>query len=290
MPVGKLFEYLRSSHDHTITPEELQNLERCPDINNKLSSDNSGDLMETDRLIRFTVAGWGLLLSWLFHLWILGSPNVEALIKGISGTLVVGLMSGPFLGFMISVIAEQILRCWRGGSTTLSIIETPEELFRFVSDLKKLLPEMSSELDKIYGDMPCEFRVTTCSTASWNWRKRRRFIKNAKRFEAYFNFLHHSKNPEPILKFNTRRWTIYWMSLNSLWAIFIGAVCAFITAGDFHGRHFFPNRFFMEVPIIIAFVLLWWKHRDRRDEINRIARLWLYSKAEGSHGPAGNSP
>jgi hypothetical protein len=240
--------------------------------------------METDRLIRFTVAGWGLLASWIFHLWILGSPAVEDLIKGINGTLVAGFMSGPFLGFMISVIAEKILRWWRGGSITLSIIETPEELFRFVSDLKKLLPEMSSELDKIYGDMPCEFRVTTCGTPSWGCCKRKRFIKSAKRFEAYFNFLHHSMNPQSILKFNTRRWTVYWMSLNSLWAIFIGAICAVLTAGKFHQRPPDYLHCIMEGLIIIGFWLLLRKNGDRRDEINKIARLWLYSEAERSDG------
>ena len=234
--------------------------------------------MDTNRLIRLTVAGWGLVLSWIFHLWILGAyVPIQTVLSGAVAPLVVGLMVGPFLGFLISSVAAFVVRLYLGGSIQFDI--PSEKRFRFVEALQRLMPEVRIELMDSLNKWPPNLGDN--SESRWRrFKSRRQDRSYSDDFEPYFNLLYHTRAPATLIEYTTRRWTIYWMSLNSASAMLIGAVVALLTAGDFWNRRLALCHVLLEVLIVIVVVAVSSRLRHLPREIGDVAQLWLYSEAQ----------
>jgi len=185
--------------------------------------------MDANRITRFTVAGWAFLIAWFLQLWILGynfTPilqsisNAQSLPAGV-GAVLVGVAAGPILGFVFSTFSFAALRYIRGGEPEFDVPEG-DEFNRYSKSLKALLPTERRQLDEL-------LRIVETNNIRGSWQQDRRRKKEVDALIPYFNLLFHSRAPSTLIDYASRRWTIYWMSVNSICSTILGILFALLT-------------------------------------------------------------
>lgn len=175
-------------------------------------------------------------------------------------TILVGIAAGPILGFILSSFAYVVL----SKLYPEFIIPDETELERYKTALKILIPESQADLDQIFR-----------SNAAGFFQRQKR----SRKLLPYFNFLVHTRAPSLLIEYTARRWTIFWMSVNSICAFVVGSLFALSPPWDFLERNFAVGPFAIEI-VLLSFVASGvWRIAKIRREIYQIAWLWLYNEA-----------
>ena len=206
--------------------------------------------MDTNRIFRFTVAGWALLTAYAIQLWVLGfdlpllyrPPAGAQSFLGAIGSVIVGAAASPFLGFLVSSVAEPILRWCRGGDAQFDVAG-PIAVQELVADIRVLLPEWESELASIGDKLGC-----------LDWSKRRQAREQCDELMRYVNVAYHTHAPAALIEYTTRRWTLYWMYANSLCAFVLASAAAALTAWPFWTRTIDLRRVLLEIGLALFIV------------------------------------
>jgi hypothetical protein len=236
--------------------------------------------VDTNRLIRLSVAGWAVLISWPVQRWALGADFafVATLLKqpvaAAIATTSVALLASPFLGLFVSLIADFALRQVKGGKVQFDAPKG-EELQDFTRALVRLLPASHRSLELLRTEISA--RTTGVPAGALGRIRHRRKLKKATdSLEPYFNLLFHGKATTSLIDYATRRWTAYWMYANSLCGVLLGTLLAACTSGAFIARPSRPSLWFLEITVGL---LLIFGIRSRlvglRTEIADVTRLWL---------------
>jgi hypothetical protein len=234
--------------------------------------------MEANRLIRFTVAGWAVILFWPLQAWIIGyiPDSFEAIFKQLqsfpsaAATVLISLMASPVIGFVVSTFAYGVMTLIRPEF----VVPREPEFQRFLNALRRLSPTNESRraLDAV---------VNSRHWCRWYQVRRRNF-----QIMAHFNLNLHTLAEKPFIDYSTRRWTIYWMYANSICALFIGTILALLPSFDFSNRTFeIAPRGVIELLLVFFVIIGCWRIHKIHREIYEIAWLWLYSQAGNNNRP-----
>jgi hypothetical protein len=165
--------------------------------------------MDSERIVRLTVAGWALLLSWYGQKWILGEPSWPSFDDSnrALATIVAAFAASPILGFMISAVAHFGLWILRGNDPQFDVPLEPNARAIFVKGLTSIFPYDAGRIKEI-------------ANKEWvgvptNWPQRWKRRRKDEKLRPYVDFGYHAKVPEQVLAYTTRRWTLYWMYLNT---------------------------------------------------------------------------
>jgi hypothetical protein len=238
--------------------------------------------VDANRLIRLTVAGWALILSWPLQMWVLGADlawlgklltSLQTLPQA-TAIVLVGLAASPFLGLFVSSFAGFVIRKYRGGSAQFDVPSDADQLRRFLAALSRLLTSVQTR--KELKEIEEAFRAKSSPTPMTD----RQVKSHTDKFERYFNLLCHTQAPQTLIDYTTRRWTTYWMYANSICAILIATGLSLITAGPFWRRDQALTPAAIELLVILFVVFGLRELETMRQQILEMAWQWLYETAE----------
>ena len=240
--------------------------------------------MDTNRLTRFTVAGWAFALSWPLQSWIFGIDfnlalsdfsNTQPLITAVAAILI-ALTAGPILGFIMNTFAYGIMCLYRGGDPEFNVPDSEEAFKQYIRILQNLNP--MQEIKNSIGNIAISIHKTSGSKW-WQLRRRRLHKKHIDKLIPYFNVQFHGLAPSTLIEHATRRWTIYWMYANSICAMISGTLFAFATSGDVLNREItFDHKFWIEIALGVFVSFGIWSMVRIPKQIYALVFSWLYCK------------
>ena len=235
--------------------------------------------MDPERIIRIAIAGWVLVLSSVVHFWIFGG-DPAALVESIpsnqlvqaAAAVLVSIAAGPVLGLFVSGWTA-LCRSWQYHLPS----KTDEAEQVFVA-LQRLLPNRAirEELDNVRAD----FVATIASGKEPHLGDLKRNL------EPFITFIFHRTADSSVVEFCTRRWTLFWMWANSIFALLIGVPLGLLgrlwadRGSATYWREFDGWRIGVEILVLLSVVpgvLQGWRLRSENE---KMLRQWLFTVSD----------
>jgi hypothetical protein len=240
--------------------------------------------MDADRLIRYTIHGLFFIFSLIFHYWAITGEIPCFILNLVSKdssailSFLVALASSPGLGLVTATIGNRILSFLFGPRLIFRIPTKEGERNWYFNALWINLPNLRQEV------LELESKLSYYINAGWQvkllWYVWRRSLK---KIHLLFNLVLRMKSPPDLSKFVLRRWNIFWMHINIIFAILLGFILALIllkyTDKDLSAsfKLFCQTYYYLEIPILVYFGLAIWHLHEARKEAIDIEYKWLLS-------------
>lgn len=238
--------------------------------------------MDADRLIRYTIHGWFFIFSLIFHYWAIGGEFpcfvINLISKDSSAILsfLTTLASSPGLGFIIATIENRFIRFLFGPRLLFKIPTTDEECDWYFDALWRTLPNLRQEPSALKSDLSHYINTGRIKKLLLNcWPEYRRSFK---KLHLLFNLVLRLKCPRELSEFVLRRWNIFWLHINIISAIVLGALLALFLQWYFNPlKDIIWRGFFLDIPIFIYICFAIWHLIEARKEAVDIEHKWLLS-------------
>lgn len=235
--------------------------------------------MDTARIFRFSIPGWLLIFSFIFHYWLLGGQFEQLKIMTDSPRLIltflIALTTSPVLGFIASTIGTFILHIIFGYTFHLKLPQDCEESKNYFFALNFHLKSM--RLDNEVVKLDSELKKLSCVDISNNIFCR----KNIRIFYTLFNLVLRMKAPTALTEYAMRRWSIFWTHINSITSFFLGLFLA-VLIQYYNGDNllslfsrFLDHKIMLEIPMLIYIIVALWHLAEAQKSATEIEYKWL---------------
>lgn len=245
--------------------------------------------MDAERLIRFTIPGWFFIFSLIFHYWAITGEIPCFIFNLISKdntailSVLIALASSPGLGFITATIGNRILHLlsilsnYLFGSYHPFLFKLPnrDEYNRYFDALRINLPNHRQEVWESESSLRCPTNASGINSQDSNYRN------NIKELHILFNLALRLKCPRALSAYVLRRWNIFWMHINIIFAILLGFTLALFllkyTDKDLSAsfKLFCQTYYYLEIPILVYFGFAIWHLYEARKEAVEIEYKWL---------------
>jgi len=235
--------------------------------------------LDTARIFRFSIPGWFLIYSFIFHYWLSGGQF--ELLKILSDsfslilTFLIALTTSPVLGFIASTIGTFILHIIFGYRFLLKLPQNCEESKNYFFALNVHLKSMRLYNEVVKLDSALKKLPSVDISSNIFCRK------NIRVFYILFNLILRMKAQNALTEYTMRRWTIFWTHINSITSLILGLFLA-VLIQCYNGHNlfnlllrFFDNKIMLEIPMLIYVIAAIWHLVEAQKSATEIEYKWL---------------